>query len=310
MPCYFWFLSPSLCPYVFPHPGFLVLMCLYAPFYAYVVPISTRSVYPGAHRWSVAFCFCPRAFYVWLLFVFWAMYAQTRNQTPFDNNTCQKMCLCRQIRAVQVYGVYKWPNVFQFLTCSALFSLISGYLVSSPLLRYWHNLAFFLSDWLPRSSCWRCRCRGTALQPLFRWVYITPMPMSMACQRKCECISSYVVRSRHQFHAYFWETKGAKIAVCIWASHRSLCMAHLPRTLTHTKKTAGGKIQMPSPIYDGGVEYEDGTEANASQMSKDVSTFLAWASEPEQVSLHANTYTYCPLSGPGNAHPHVYMWIW
>lgn len=44
----------------------------------------------------------------------------------------------------------------------------------------------------------------------------------------------------------------------------------------------GGKIQMPPPIYDGGVEYEDGTEANASQMAKDVTTFLAWAAEPEQ----------------------------
>lgn len=45
---------------------------------------------------------------------------------------------------------------------------------------------------------------------------------------------------------------------------------------------AGGKIQMPPPIYDGGVEYEDGTEANASQMAKDVTTFLQWAAEPEQ----------------------------
>ncbi|EKX42144.1 hypothetical protein GUITHDRAFT_164178 [Guillardia theta CCMP2712] len=43
----------------------------------------------------------------------------------------------------------------------------------------------------------------------------------------------------------------------------------------------GGRIQMPPPIYDGGVEYEDGTEATASQMAKDVTTFLAWAAEPE-----------------------------
>eukprot|EP00292_Cryptomonas_paramecium_P009856 CAMPEP_0113691724 /NCGR_PEP_ID=MMETSP0038_2-20120614/18636_1 /TAXON_ID=2898 /ORGANISM="Cryptomonas paramecium" /LENGTH=270 /DNA_ID=CAMNT_0000613453 /DNA_START=19 /DNA_END=831 /DNA_ORIENTATION=- /assembly_acc=CAM_ASM_000170 len=44
----------------------------------------------------------------------------------------------------------------------------------------------------------------------------------------------------------------------------------------------GTKIQMPNPLYDGGVEYEDGTPATASQMAKDVSVFLAWAGEPEQ----------------------------
>lgn len=44
----------------------------------------------------------------------------------------------------------------------------------------------------------------------------------------------------------------------------------------------GQKIQMPNPLYDGGVEYEDGTPATASQMAKDVSVFLAWAAEPEQ----------------------------
>ncbi len=58
---------------------------------------------------------------------------------------------------------------------------------------------------------------------------------------------------------------------------------HLTLTNTRTCSKAGGKIQMPPPIYDGGVEYEDGTEANASQMAKDVTTFLQWASEPEQV---------------------------
>lgn len=43
----------------------------------------------------------------------------------------------------------------------------------------------------------------------------------------------------------------------------------------------GGQIAMARALYDGAVEYEDGIEATTSQMAKDVSTFLAWASEPE-----------------------------
>lgn len=43
----------------------------------------------------------------------------------------------------------------------------------------------------------------------------------------------------------------------------------------------GGAIGMPPPLIDGAVEFEDGTPATASQMAKDVSTFLAWCSEPE-----------------------------
>lgn len=43
----------------------------------------------------------------------------------------------------------------------------------------------------------------------------------------------------------------------------------------------GGAIAMPKMLIDGGVEYEDGTPATESQMAKDVTTFLAWAAEPE-----------------------------
>lgn len=43
----------------------------------------------------------------------------------------------------------------------------------------------------------------------------------------------------------------------------------------------GGAIGMPKQLEDGGVEYEDGTPATASQMAKDVTVFLAWAAEPE-----------------------------
>jgi len=43
----------------------------------------------------------------------------------------------------------------------------------------------------------------------------------------------------------------------------------------------GGAIAMARLLYDGLVEYEDGTPATTSQMAKDVTTFLAWAAEPE-----------------------------
>jgi ubiquinol-cytochrome c reductase cytochrome c1 subunit len=43
----------------------------------------------------------------------------------------------------------------------------------------------------------------------------------------------------------------------------------------------GGAIAMAQALSDGVVEYDDGTPANISQMAKDVTTFLAWAAEPE-----------------------------
>lgn len=44
----------------------------------------------------------------------------------------------------------------------------------------------------------------------------------------------------------------------------------------------GGAIGMAPPLMNEMVEYEDGTVNSMSQHAKDVSTFLAWASEPEQ----------------------------
>lgn len=37
---------------------------------------------------------------------------------------------------------------------------------------------------------------------------------------------------------------------------------------------------MPQPIYDGHVEYEDGTPATIPQMAKDIAEFLTWCGEP------------------------------
>lgn len=42
----------------------------------------------------------------------------------------------------------------------------------------------------------------------------------------------------------------------------------------------GNQIAMAQPLYEDGVEYADGTPATISQMASDVTTFLAWASEP------------------------------
>lgn len=43
----------------------------------------------------------------------------------------------------------------------------------------------------------------------------------------------------------------------------------------------GHQIAMPPPLTDGAVEYPDGTEATIARMAHDVTTFLAWAGEPE-----------------------------
>ena len=43
----------------------------------------------------------------------------------------------------------------------------------------------------------------------------------------------------------------------------------------------GHQIAMAPPLIEGAVSYSDGTPASIDQMAKDVTTFLAWASEPE-----------------------------
>lgn len=43
----------------------------------------------------------------------------------------------------------------------------------------------------------------------------------------------------------------------------------------------GGAIGMAQALYNEAMEYGDGTPATASQLAKDVSVFLKWASEPE-----------------------------
>ena len=49
----------------------------------------------------------------------------------------------------------------------------------------------------------------------------------------------------------------------------------------YNKYFPGHQIAMSPPLGDEAVEYADGTKATTAQMSKDVSTFLVWAAEPE-----------------------------
>jgi ubiquinol-cytochrome c reductase cytochrome c1 subunit len=50
-----------------------------------------------------------------------------------------------------------------------------------------------------------------------------------------------------------------------------------------SKVPQGGFIAMANPLIDGQVTYDDGTTASVDQMAKDVSAFIAWASEPHAV---------------------------
>jgi ubiquinol-cytochrome c reductase cytochrome c1 subunit len=54
----------------------------------------------------------------------------------------------------------------------------------------------------------------------------------------------------------------------------------------YNKYMTGNKIKMPNNLMDGLVEYADGTESTVDQMAKDVTTFLAWAAEPELEERH------------------------
>ena len=48
----------------------------------------------------------------------------------------------------------------------------------------------------------------------------------------------------------------------------------------------GHQIAMPQPLQDNSVTYADGTPATLDQEAQDVSTFLAWAAEPELEERH------------------------
>lgn len=55
----------------------------------------------------------------------------------------------------------------------------------------------------------------------------------------------------------------------------------VPNGMYYNEYFPGHMIAMPPPLSEGVVEYADGTKATLEQLSQDVTTFLAWASEPE-----------------------------
>ncbi len=54
----------------------------------------------------------------------------------------------------------------------------------------------------------------------------------------------------------------------------------------YNRYMGGNKIKMAKPLLEGSVTYADGTETTESQMAMDVTTFLAWASEPHLEARH------------------------
>ncbi len=54
----------------------------------------------------------------------------------------------------------------------------------------------------------------------------------------------------------------------------------VPDGMYYNTGFAGHQIAMPPPLFPDGVTYGDGTPATIAQQAKDVSAFLAWASEP------------------------------
>ena len=57
--------------------------------------------------------------------------------------------------------------------------------------------------------------------------------------------------------------------------------------MSYNRMYAGHQIAMPSPLSDGKVTYIDGTPTTVDQMARDVTTFLHWASNPEEAERKA-----------------------
>lgn len=64
--------------------------------------------------------------------------------------------------------------------------------------------------------------------------------------------------------------------------HEAPAGVEVPENGNYNPYFQGSVIAMAPPLYDGIIEYEDGTPATKSQLSKDVVTFLAWCAAPEQ----------------------------
>lgn len=59
----------------------------------------------------------------------------------------------------------------------------------------------------------------------------------------------------------------------------------------------GGYLAMSPPLYEGAVEYADGTPATEEQMALDVATFLMWAAEPNLMARKQMGFTAVLMLG-------------
>jgi ubiquinol-cytochrome c reductase cytochrome c1 subunit len=60
----------------------------------------------------------------------------------------------------------------------------------------------------------------------------------------------------------------------------------LDEGIYYNKYMPGHNIKMPNVLFDGLLDYADGTEATTQQMAKDITVFLTWASEPSLEARH------------------------
>ncbi|GJD10918.1 Cytochrome c1-1, heme protein, mitochondrial [Galdieria sulphuraria] len=85
---------------------------------------------------------------------------------------------------------------------------------------------------------------------------------------------SYIVKARHHGEDYIF---------ALLTGYRDPPEGvNIREGLNYNPYFTGGQIAMARALYDGAVEFDDGTPATTSQMAKDVVTFLAWASDPHQ----------------------------
>ena len=54
----------------------------------------------------------------------------------------------------------------------------------------------------------------------------------------------------------------------------------LQEGMSYNTYFGGNQIAMAAPLYEDGVEYDDGTDATVEQMARDVTAFLSWAADP------------------------------
>lgn len=77
------------------------------------------------------------------------------------------------------------------------------------------------------------------------------------------------------------EGEGDYIFSLLNGYHEAPAGVEVPENGNYNPYFQGSVIAMAPPLYDGIIEYEDGTPATKSQLAKDVVTFLAWCAQPE-----------------------------